>query len=129
MRVQEGKGLDVKPPDLGEGGGLPLVAHMDGAPVVIQRVGASIQEEKNTCMHRSAAWSQAAAVMKSSSPVLEEPPHGVSRHRVGEAVPHAQGQRGVRGRLGDGHLHVHNLAQRKGYRELVLEEEGSEGRI
>lgn len=62
MRVQEGKGLDIKPPDLGEGGGLALVAPMDGAPVVIQRVGASIQEEKNTLMHRSATWSQAAAL-------------------------------------------------------------------
>lgn len=41
VRVQEGKGLDVKPPDLGVGGGLPLLVHRDGASQVIQRVGTS----------------------------------------------------------------------------------------
>lgn len=46
MRVHEGKGLDVKPPDLGVGGGLPAVVHRDGASHVIQRVGTSIQGKK-----------------------------------------------------------------------------------
>lgn len=46
MRVQEGKCLDIKPSDLGVGGGLPLVVHRDRTSHVIHRVGTPIQEEK-----------------------------------------------------------------------------------
>lgn len=40
VRVHEGKGLDIKPPDLRVGGGPSLVVHRDRASHVIQRVGA-----------------------------------------------------------------------------------------
>lgn len=46
MRVQEGKGLDIKPPDLGVGGGLALVVHRERASHVVQRVGTSVQGVK-----------------------------------------------------------------------------------
>lgn len=46
VRVQEGEGLDIKPPHLGVGGSLPLVVHRSRASHVIQRVWASIREEK-----------------------------------------------------------------------------------
>lgn len=50
MRVQEGKGLDIKPPDLGVGGGLALVVHRKRASHAVQRVGTSVQgvKKKNT---------------------------------------------------------------------------------
>lgn len=46
MRVQEGKGLDIKPPDLGVGGGLALVVHRKRASHAVQRVGTSVQGVK-----------------------------------------------------------------------------------
>lgn len=46
ITVQEGKALDIKPPNLRMGGDLPLGVHRDRASHIIQRVGTSIRWSK-----------------------------------------------------------------------------------
>lgn len=128
MRVQEGKGLDIKPPDLGVGVCLPLVVHRDRASHVIHWVGAAVQEESCsvTCAQNLNLSSQVATVIASTLPVVEKRPHGASRQRVGKAIPDAQGKCRVWGRLGDGNLHICSFTQGQGQGKLVLRKEGFE---
>lgn len=46
ITVQEGKALDIEPPNLRMGGDLPLGVHRDRASHIIQRVGTSIRWSK-----------------------------------------------------------------------------------
>lgn len=79
-----------------------------------------------TCPHNFNTSSRVASLIDSTLPVIEKRPHRVSRCRVCKAIPYAQGKCGVRGRLGDGNLHVCSFAQGQGERKLVLRKEGCE---
>lgn len=60
-------------------------------------------------------------------PIVKKHPHRMSRFRVCKTVLYAQGQRGIRGRLGDGNLHVCGFMQGQGQWKLVLGVERCKG--
>lgn len=122
MRIHKCKGLDIKPPDLGVGVGLPLVVHGDGTSHVIQRVGTSMQGRENNqliinlfiiscCFHL---------------PIIQQCPYGVPRCWVGKAIPYMQRQSGVWGWLSDGNLYICRLLQWQNQWKLILRKVGCE---